>query len=181
MMTIVIVTLMPVLVLVIARVITVLVVVMVRRPCWKWIWKLGPAMFAGDHLRVIQQAGIKLRLKFSGIEFDSHEGNSLAAVAEGFPPFFSRPVPHLGFPGMLVTSSPPFSSSGMMRFRTCLVKAADQVHSCGEPEETFGAEDTRKAALQQIPKPLGVEWFPGAIGERCYVIVFGRAGLLRID
>src|SRR5438874_467151 len=142
MMTIVIVTLMPVLV----RVITVLVVVMVRRPCWKWIWKLGPAMLAGSHLRVIQQAGIKLRLKFSGIEFDSHEGNSLAAVAEGFPPFFSRPVRHLGFPGMLVTSSPPFSSSSMMRFRTCLVKTADQVHAGREPKETFGAEDTRKAA-----------------------------------
>src|SRR5437763_15589004 len=167
MMTIVIVTLMPVLVLVIVRVIPVLVVVMVRRPCWKWIWKLGPAMFAGGHLRVIQQAGIKLRLKFAGIELDSHEGDCLTTVAERFPPFFSRPVRHLGFPGMLVPSSPPFSSSSMMRFRTCLVKAADQVHSGREPKETFGAEDTRKAALQQIPKPFGVEWLPGAIGERC--------------
>src|SRR5437763_5767704 len=102
MMTIVIVTLMPVLVLVIVRVIAVLVVVMVRRPCWKRIWKLAPAMFAGGHLRVIQQAGIKLRLKFSGIELDSHEGNSLAAVAERFPPFFFRPIRHPGFPGMLV-------------------------------------------------------------------------------
>src|SRR5438067_12190470 len=110
-------------------------------------------MFAGGNLRVIQQADIKLRLKFSGIEFDSHEGNSLAAVAKRFPPFFSRPIRHLGFPGMLVAGSPPFSSSSMMRFRTCLVKAADQVHSCGEPKETFGAEDPRKAALQQIPKP----------------------------
>src|SRR5205085_4063963 len=126
-------------------------------------------------------AGIKLRLKFSGIELDSHEGNSLAAVAERFPPFFSRPVRHLGFAGMLVPSSPPFSSSSMMRFRTCLVKAADQVHAGREPKETFGAEDTRKAILQQIPKPLRVEWLPGAIAECCYVIVFGRASLLRID
>src|SRR5213082_3991347 len=123
MMTIVIVTLMPVLVLVIVIVLAVLVVVVMRRPCWKWIWKLGPAMLAGSHLRVIQQAGIKLRLKFSGIEFDSHEGNSLAAVAKRFPPFFSRPIRHPGFPGMLVAGSPPFSSSSMMRFRTCLVKA----------------------------------------------------------
>ncbi len=177
-MTIAILTFVLVLVVVLA---VIVVVVMMGRPGWKRIRELGPAVFAGGHLRVIQQAGIKLCGKFPCIEVDSHESNCLAAVAERFPPFLSRALGHLGLAGMLVTSGPPFSGGRIMRFRTRQVKAADQVHSCREPKETFYAEDTRETALQQIPKPLRMEWLSGTIGERRYVILSTWASLLRVD
>jgi hypothetical protein len=105
-------------------------------------------MFARGHFRVIQQAGIQLPRKLPGIQIDSHKSNRLAAIAERLPPFFSRAFRHLGLADVLVANSPPFSGGCLVRFRTSQIKAAHKVHSRGEPEETFCAEDPREASLQ---------------------------------
>src|SRR5688500_322512 len=84
-------------------------------PGRKRIGKSLPTFGTARHFRVGEKAGIELRLDGARIEIESHNGNGLAAIAEGLLPFFSGPLRHFILPGVLSSRGPPLTRARAMQ------------------------------------------------------------------
>src|SRR4051794_3113157 len=151
----------------------------VSGPRWKRIGQMLPALGAGSHFVVLQQAGIELRLEVGGCHINRHQRDSLPPVAERLLPLLLGTCRHFLFACLAIASCPPLAGRGALEFRARKVEAANKIRPGSKPEESFRPENIPQLGLKQAPETFRMEWLSRVISHGGYTIGMGdRIGLL---
>ena len=140
----------------------IMMVMRVSGPGRKWIGEALPMFRALSHLFIREQTGIELGLKGMSVRFKRHDCKRLPAIAEGLFPFISGALRHLGRATALIARRPPGARRCAVKLRSGKVESTDFIHASGQPEKSFGPENTAQVLLEEIPKPPGMKRPPGA-------------------
>src|SRR6476659_7643161 len=103
--------------------------VMMMGPGRERVGKTAPALRALTHLRVAQETGVERGHQALSIDFERHDHDGLAAIAERFLPLLSSVLGHFSFADVSIARRPPGSCGRAMKISPCQVQAADFVHA----------------------------------------------------